>query len=160
MIFLDIDGVFADYRKGFFKILGRDYHTDPKSAWPILDKEPNLFAKLEPLPNARLLFEHIKVLAENYDQGISFLTACPLETGYLTTAKADKTEWVRKYLDFHGPVVCTPGWKYKKAYARVGSILIDDSARNIRDWCSAGGVGILHFDNEVTIKTLSLLLED
>ena len=158
MIFLDLDGVFADYRKGFHKVLGRDYYEDPKAAWPILDQVPNLFATLEPLPYAKVFFNQIHDLADEFDEGLAFLTALPLKTNYLVTADSDKEFWTRKHLDARIPVICVPGWRYKKAYARVGSILIDDSARNIKDWNSSGATGIVHFDNTVTIKTLELLL--
>jgi hypothetical protein len=159
MIYLDLDGVFVDHLVGFRKVLGWDYTEDPKAARAVLDQVDNLFYKLEPLPGAKDFFLDILLMAMHYKEDVTFLTAAPRKTGKLVTVEYDKTAWVREHLDTELPVIVVPGWRYKKAYSKPGSILVDDSARNIVDWSSRGGPGIVHFDNAVTLKTLHLLLE-
>ena len=158
MIYLDLDGVFADFF-GMMRSLGIDYHTDPKAAWAVAEKIPNFFAKLAPMDCAVELFSHVKVLANKSGHEITFLTALPLLTGELHTAAADKTYWVANKLHTSKRVICVSSWAEKSSYANgTDDILIDDSARNIVDWCGHGGVGIVHYNNYNTIKTLELIL--
>jgi 5'(3')-deoxyribonucleotidase len=158
MIYLDLDGVFADYRKGFAKVLGWDYHADPKLAWSILDQEPHLFRQLELLPRAKALLAAIESLAKQTNRSISFLTALPLRTNQLVSAEDDKHWWVRYVLESYHPIICVDNWSRKKDYADIGDILIDDSARNISDWESVGGRGVLYTGPASTCATLEYVL--
>lgn len=158
MIYLDLDGVFADFFATMTS-LGLDYHADPKAAWSVVDKIPNFFAKLPPMGCAVELFNHIKVLANKSGHPITFLTALPMLTGELRTAAADKTYWVANKLHTSTRVVCVSSWAEKSSYVNgTNDILIDDSARNVIDWCRHGGVGIVHYSQPNTIKTLELIL--
>jgi hypothetical protein len=47
----------------------------------------------------------------------------------------------------------------KANYSGSNKILIDDSEKNIRAWNNAGGIGILHKNNEDTIKKLMTYLK-
>ena len=153
---LDLDGVFADFQAGFRKHLGFDYSDDPKLAWSILDKVPHLFRDLQPLPGAVLGF--YKLVAQVGIKNCRVLTALPLPTNKLVTATVDKIYWVIYYLDSDIEVVCVPDWRHKKDFCVPGDILIDDSARNIEDWESAGGVGILHTSFESSLAQLKQLV--
>ena len=158
MIYLDLDGVFADFF-GMMHSLGLDYHKDPKAAWAVAEKIPNFFATLPMIEGADQLFRHIKVMANKSGHEITFLTALPLLTEELRTAAADKKYWVQRVLHTSKRVVCVSHWSEKSAYANgPDSILIDNSAHNIIDWCRHGGVGIVHHNSYNTIKTLELIL--
>lgn len=154
-LYLDLDGVFADYRKGFAKVLGWDYHADHKSAWAILDQEPHLFRYLDLLPQARELLGHLVYMASVTNVEVCFLTALPQLTGELYTAEDDKQYWVRNALGSTLPVICVENWSKKKNYAAFGNILVDDSARNILDWTDAGGIGVLHKNMPTTVWEVS-----
>ena len=138
---LDLDGVFADFDKRFSEIVGFAYHENPKAAWAKLEKIENLFLSLKPLPGALEFFEEIN---ERATRPIRILTALPLLTDKLITAPRDKRAWVAKHLCPSIQVICTDGWGDKKSYCMPGDILVDDSARNIKDWQSVGGIGIHH----------------
>lgn len=158
MIYLDLDGVFADFF-GVMHSLGLDYHADPRAAWAVAEKIPNFFATLPVIEAADQLFKHIKVMANKSGHEITFLTALPLPTGELRTAAGDKTYWVKRMLHTSKRVICVNHWSEKRNYANgTNSILIDDSARNVIDWCGAGSVGIVHHSNYNTLKTLELIL--
>ena len=45
----------------------------------------------------------------------------------------------------------------KRKYAGPNCILIDDRDRNIEQWISSGGIGILHKDYDTTISELEKL---
>lgn len=160
MIYLDLDGVFADYRGSFAKILGRDYHEDPEWAWSFLEQEQELYRKLSLLPGALDLLQSIGRAAAAAGERMTFLTALPLRTGYLATAAEDKVWWVRHVLLSDLPVICVAHWKEKKTYAGPSNVLIDDSARNIVEWQESGGVGILHTTPSLTMQRLDKVLAE
>jgi len=151
IIYLDLDGVFADFKKRFKEIVHFDYETDPAGAWKRLDQVDHLFLTLEPFPGALQFFNKIA------ETGVprKMLTACPRRTGKLVTAAEDKAEWVARYLSPRIEVICTDGWTGKAAYARPDAILIDDMQRNIDAWQAAGGIGIRHTSEENTLMQLA-----
>lgn len=151
IIYLDLDGVFADFKKRFKEIVHFDYDTDPAGAWKRLDQVDHLFLTLEPLPYAHEMFSIIQ------SKGIEtkMLTALPRQTGKLKTAAADKTAWVRQHLSSTIEVICTDGWSGKRVYARPDAILIDDMKRNIDDWREGGGIGIHHTNPADTLAQLA-----
>lgn len=139
---LDLDGVFADMESSVKELTGFEYFINPKLAWNIIDKVDNFFFNLKPLEDAVDLFNYI------YKQSICpirILTALPEPTNKLITAERDKRAWVAKYLSDSVEVICVKNWTYKKTYCRNGDLLVDDSTRNVLDWISAGGQGILHW---------------
>lgn len=154
IIYLDLDGVFADFKKRFKEIVHFDYDEDPAGAWKRLETVDHLFLSLEPFSYAKGFYDTIA------ETGIphKFLTAMPRLTGKLKTAAQDKTEWVHRYLDPQVEVICTDGWRGKAAYARSDAILIDDMQRNIDAWREAGGIGILHRSPSATLLDLASYL--
>lgn len=151
-LFLDLDGVFANFTKAFREHTGLEHYENPKKSWALLEKVDNLFLHLEPLPYAKELFDEIKSRSV-YE--IKFLTALPILNKKLKTAPQDKVDWVREHLCPVTPVICSNGWSDKKRFCTPGDILVDDMERNILDWKTAGGVGILHTDHTNTISILS-----
>lgn len=154
IIYLDLDGVFADFKKRFKEIVHFDYETDPAGAWKRLDQVDHLFLTLEPFPYAHEMF----TIIQSYGVETKMLTALPRTTGKLNTAAADKTAWVRQHLSSTIEVICTDGWSGKAAYAHPAAILIDDMQRNIDAWRAAGGVGIRHTSQEDTLMQLARYL--
>ena len=137
-LYLDLDGVFANF-DGFCNSLGINYLENPSKAWEKLDKVPQLFQKLDPLPAASMLFEIVKSIVPNP----IILTALPILTNELISAPTDKRAWVSMYLDPKLEVLTVPSWSCKKDYAK-GNVLLDDSRRNILDWEYNSGIGIWH----------------
>ena len=90
MIYLDLDGVFADFNGAVQKHCpGLVYQQHSKQIWEVLETIPNFFSTLDVLPDLKL---YDIVLGNDFD--VQFLTALPRATGYLKTAQRDKTDWV------------------------------------------------------------------
>lgn len=153
-IWLDLDGVFADFQSAFELHCGFPYYSDPKKAWSILENVNRLFLSLHPLNGAKEFYEEVK----SFGVDIEFLTALPQLTGKLHTAPLDKRLWVTSNLDPKVEVTCVANWSCKKNFAKPNEILIDDSQRNIDQWVSSGGIGILHRDNKTTLHQLRQFL--
>lgn len=156
MIYLDLDGVFADFQGAIVKHTGiNNYKDDPKGVWEKLEKVPYLFRTLDPIPGSKDLFDAI--VKKHGEHNVQMLTALPLLTGLLTTAAYDKTQWVRTHLSETIVVNCSKGWREKTNWCSGGDILIDDMQRNIIEWEQAGGTGVHHVCNESTRGKMKLL---
>lgn len=153
MIYLDLDGVFADFEKKFQQVCGFKYHENPQLAWSMLDKIDNLFYTLEPLEGAKQMFDIIMDSGEE----VKILTALPLPSGKLVTASDDKKRWVAEFLDPNIEVICATNWRHKKKYCTPGDILVDDMHRNVLEWSQVGGIGIVHTSTDSTLSTLRRL---
>lgn len=152
ILYLDLDGVFADMESAVHRYTGASY--DPKTSWAKIEKVPHFFRQLYPLRGALKFFDIIK---HGSTLPIEFLTASPWETGELHTTIPDKKWWVDRYLCPTTKVNVVKSWKDKGLFAQPGCILVDDSLRNIEDWVACGGTGVHHTSNWDTIQDLRML---
>jgi len=162
MIYLDLDGVFADFNKKAIELIGPNYkEIKANELWKELGKEKHLFLNLDEVPDAQSLFRSIMIIAKEYNQEVAFLTALPYSTGNLSTSKQDKIDWVRKHLSKDIFVHTIIGGINKAKFAKPKDILIDDTERNLVAWQSVGAIPILHQTNhsEPTILRLREVLE-
>jgi hypothetical protein len=153
-IFLDLDGVFANFDGKVTELTGNKYRErDSNDIWNVLDKIPNLFSQLELIPGS------LKIITMLQHHNLEFLTALPMPTGELKTADADKREWIAKNISRTIPVNTIVGGKNKWKFLieNPSAVLIDDYARNIQLWNASSGVGVLHTDVESTLAKLDKL---
>lgn len=134
-IFLDIDGVVADFDAHATAHGKYDDKGQPK--WDTLDLA--WWKSMPAFNGARAFYDALAKQAP-----VKFLTA-PVPSTDCFTGKA---EWVQGFLPERGKfalldlIICHS--KAKQFLAAPRNILIDDRQKNIDEWQAAGGIGILH----------------
>ena len=156
MIYIDCDGVLADFNKKVLELTGTGYNA--KETWKVLEKYPRLFYNLEVMQGAR---ESVAMLVQKFRySNVEVLTALPLLTEQLVTSHKDKVQWVHEKIDPLIQVNTVQHWRYKKYFCNsIDDILIDDNHRNILEWEDAGGRGILHTNWDETLKVVEYCIK-
>ena len=157
-IFVDMDGVVADFDTFASDLLGRKigWHQSKfdltGEEWEKLTTVDRLYYQLPLMPDATKLIAYVRSLSTRFH--VQFLTAVPRRTT-MPDAKADKQAWVDKY--FPGMKMDIGPFSHdKQKWCSPGDILIDDRPSNIEEWMRAGGIAIYHTgDVDKTIKTLN-----
>jgi hypothetical protein len=151
-IYCDMDGVLADFEKGF-KNLSGEYPDEFKQKnsnnkfWNLIDdKGLEFWTSLEWMPGGKQLWNHI----EKYNPDI--LSA----PSYKQSSKEGKRKWIDNNISPSQTVIFKPA-KEKHEYAGENKILIDDRKDTIDRWNNAGGIGILHTNTPDTLKQLKKL---
>jgi hypothetical protein len=157
-IYVDMDGVIADFEKRFKEVTGKlpsDYRTE-KGFGTNFQKivDAGHFATLEKMPGFDILVPFLESL--EIQKCILSSTARPEIN---VQVSVQKMQWLVKVADIHWPKIFVPGKHLKQQYATPNSILIDDTPIVIEEWNAAGGVGILHTDANITVETLKKYLD-
>jgi 5'(3')-deoxyribonucleotidase len=139
-IFVDSDGVVADFEAHYFEYFGHKHNSvSDEDMWKSINSYPEFFRNLPLLPGA---VENITNLIK-CGWHVEILTACP-KSNYAHSALMKKLFFREKF----GPdlrVLPVLGGKNKVLFMhKPGDILIDDFAKNIKPWQEAGGIGIVH----------------
>ncbi|MCK5138651.1 MAG: hypothetical protein KAQ85_02310 [Thermodesulfovibrionia bacterium] len=149
-LYLDLDGVLANFDKGFHAIAKRspvgfeDKHgTD--AFWKTVYENPTFFQDLEPYP---YLMNLIDLCAGHSVEPLCILSA-PSKVN-TPLCMIQKRLWVDKHLSPKFPAIFTKD-KYK--YAAPNTLLIDDHQRNLTKWEAEGGVPYLFETHEQSVMT-------
>ena len=138
-LFLDADGVLADFDAGVQALLGMDYHAFVRKRgiggfWRELAKAPDFYARLPEMSDARELFEAVEHLKP------TILTGLPLGKW----AAPQKVAWAAKH--FPGTPIITTMARDKHHHMDPGDVLVDDR-ENHREAYEAHGVVFIHHRN-------------
>jgi 5'(3')-deoxyribonucleotidase len=160
-IFLDMDGVVADWQSFVKSVVGRDLPEGqrwPDEDWRQLIQIQRIYRDLQPLPYAQELVARVLALAQVSQYEVKFLTAVPRRNDF-PYAFEDKVHWANNH--FPGiPVWFGPYSQDKQRRAAPGQVLIDDRITNINEWRAAGGYGIHHTgDFQTTLQDLREFLQ-
>ena len=137
-LYLDCDGVLANFDEGFMKLYGIEpkLYEDRYGSqvfWDEIRHVPGgFFHHLDIMPDAMELFNAVKHLRP------IILTGCPAGNW----AHAQKIAWGAKH--FPGIPVATCLSKNKRDFCQPGDILVDDTLKYRHLWKEAGGVFIHH----------------
>jgi len=146
-IYVDMDGVLADFFGSWAKLMGKDNYRDIKDVEPALQKikdTENFWLDLPLTNNAKGLLGLIKKVKGEYKILSSPLPGDP-------NSEPHKREWIKKHLDFFPPtdvIITHDKAKYATQKDGTPNILIDDYGVNINKWESSGGIGFKHKDHK------------
>ena len=147
-LFLDADGVLADFDLGARRLLG----ASPKqfiarhgrgAFWKRLAKAPDFYARLPEMPDARQLFDAVKHLEP------TILTGLPLGSW----AAPQKVEWAAEH--FPGVPIITCMARDKHKHMHSGDVLVDDREKHRAEYEAAGVVFVHHKNAEDSLRQLA-----
>jgi len=149
-LYLDYDGVLADFDTGFFNFTGmksaeyEDTHGS-KVFWNVIRSHKSFFEHLPLMPDALELFDAVKHVRPIILTGVPF-------GGWAAPQK-----YKHRDKHFSGiPVVTCPS-KDKCLFCQPGDILVDDLEKYKHLWEAAGGTFILHTSAKNSILKLTEL---
>lgn len=147
-LFLDADGVLADFDEGARRLLGmvpRQFEAKHGRGafWKRLAAAKNFYATLPEMPDARLLFDAVEHLEP------TILTGLPLGNW----AAPQKVEWAAEH--FPGVPIITCMARDKHKHMKAGDVLVDDRENHRRAYEAAGVVFVHHKDAATTLRKLA-----
>jgi hypothetical protein len=159
-IYLDMDGVLADFFHEYAKLAGvtsgsyRD--IPPAKADPTLNKMigTDFFHRLPKFPTADSLIKLVLTYVKTYG-----ICSSPLRGDHANSGHW-KREWIKDNLNPQPAEIVITGQKEHYAVNADGSpnILIDDRGTNIVAWRARGGIGIKYQADEDSLNVVSQAL--
>jgi hypothetical protein len=136
-LFLDCDGVLADFDAGARAILGMssrqfEQRHGRREFWRRVASAPDFYANLPLMPDARLLFDAVAHLSP------TILTGLPLGNW----AAPQKIRWAAEH--FPGTRIITCMARDKFRHMTGEDVLVDDREDHRGKWEEAGGTFIHH----------------
>ena len=146
IIYLDFDGVLANFYDNFMAITGANY---PHLSRGLADAHWQTyvhaggFASNPLLPGAQAFVSTLMALPGVQVQG---LTSCGGERrGTHQAVTAQKESWLAEHFGEVGlQAHIVTNWTDKARYARANALLLDDSHRNCQAFITAGGHAVHH----------------
>ncbi len=148
-LFLDCDGVLADFDAGARDVLGgmtpAQYQSRHSrgSFWKALAAAPDFYNSLPLMSDAQALFDAVEHL------GPTILTGLPMGKW----AEPQKRAWAARH--FPGLPVITCFARDKHRHGLEGDVLVDDSLRLAEAWQSMGGTFVHHANADASLKELA-----
>jgi hypothetical protein len=149
-LFLDCDGVLADFVKGATNILGmhpsefEDQYGEAEM-WNRIEAKQDFFGTLEPMQDSYELFDAVKHLNP------IILTGRPRGEW----AIEQKLKFRDKYYPETEMIVCRSADKIK--YAKAGDVIVDDWYKYKHLWVNGGGIWVMHTSAKDSIRQLKEL---
>ena len=147
-LFLDADGVLADFDQGVRQLLGmRPKEFIAKHGrgtfWKRLANAKNFYGTLPEMPDAQQLFDAVKHLQP------TILTGLPLGRW----AAPQKVEWAAEH--FPGVPIITCMARDKHKHMHPGDVLVDDREKHRAEYEAAGAVFVHHKNAEDSVRQLA-----
>ena len=151
-LFLDCDGVLADFDAGAKQVLGLLPHAfeqrhGRREFWKRIARADEFYARLPLMPDARLLFDAVAHLHP------IILTGLPIGDW----AGPQKVRWAEEH--FPGTPIITCMARDKFRHMTGPDVLVDDRADHRDKWEDAGGIFVHHRDARSSLEQLSEIFE-
>jgi len=153
-LFVDLDGVLADFEKGVRLITGKEpSELHPRSMWPAIARSRDFYNHLEWMPDGKNLWQAVKSFHP------VILTGLPMGKW----AEPQKRSWCERELGKEIPVITGMSrhktelalqWMEENGFSEKRPILIDDRLKLKEPWKAAGGQFILHLNSAESIGEL------
>jgi 5'(3')-deoxyribonucleotidase len=157
-IYFDMGGVLADFDRGVRDLCGLEpvdqmaaTNEDNDRLWAAVAKVDHYYGRLEMIPGADAM---LRILMEKYGDRVEILTGIPKPKRNIVHAKTDKIQWMRRNFGPDIKVNVVYREEKKERCTGKGDILIDDYRKNIDEWISYGGTGILFQDAESAMQEM------
>ena len=149
-LFLDCDGVLADFNKRAIDIVGmppREFEdkVGEKKFWDMIYGTSDFFLSLDPMTDAYDLVNAVRHLNP------IILTGKPRGDW----AIKQKLGWRDKYFPDLEMIVCPSRDKIK--FAKPGDVIVDDWAKHKQTWINGGGIWVMHTSAADSIRQLKEL---
>ena len=147
-LYVDMDGVLTDFQKRFMKystLTPEEYQEqyDLERFWNLIKKGGvGYWVGMDWMSDGKTLWNFVKHLNPT-------ILSSPSQQ---EESKIGKHLWIRKHIP-GTKTILTPA-SMKQKHSGENHILIDDRKKNIDQWESQGGIGILHTDAFSTIERL------
>jgi 5' nucleotidase, deoxy (Pyrimidine), cytosolic type C protein (NT5C) len=147
-LFLDCDGVLADFEAGAREVLGGltpaefEERYSKREFWRRLASAPEFYNMLPLMPDARILFEAVAHLRP------TILTGLPIGNW----AAPQKVAWAERHFPDTPIITCMARDKYR--YMTAGDVLVDDREDHRTKWEDAGGIFVTHKNAERSLAAL------
>jgi len=147
-LFLDMDGVLADFDAGAKALLGTtpaefEARRGKSEFWRRIAKAPNFYGTLPEMPDARRLFEAVEHLQP------TILTGLPLGKW----AAPQKVAWAAEHLP--GVPIITCMARDKHLHMKPGDVLVDDRENHRAAYEREGVVFVHHKNAEDSLRQLA-----
>jgi hypothetical protein len=147
-LFLDCDGVLADFNAGAIEFLGMtpaqfEQRFSKGEFWQRLARHGDFYGALPEMADAQQLFQAVKHLKP------TILTGLPLGTW----AAPQKERWAATH--FPGVPIITTMARQKHLHMERGDVLVDDRENHRHLWDKAGGIFIHHKNAADSIRQLA-----
>jgi len=149
-LFLDCDGVLADFDAGAEALLGMSVRAfearhGKREFWRRLTQAPDFYARLPEMPDARRLFDAVAHLQP------TILTGLPMGNW----AAPQKVRWAAEH--FPGVPIITCMARDKHKHMARQDVLVDDRETHRAAYEEAGVVFIHHRNAEQSLRELALI---
>ena len=146
-IFVDCDGVLADFDKAAEKLLGmparafEDEHGSDEF-WRRIGESERFYRNLDLMPEAEFLMDSLR------HKDPIILTGSPAQLRWY--AYIDKNDWAREKFGKNQKVIICQS-KNKFMFAEPGDVIIDDWPKHRKSWEDVGGIWIPYENDAVEI---------
>jgi len=153
-LFVDMDGVLADFDRGIYELCGkRPEALEKKEVWATIHKHYD---------EGKFFFKHLPLMADAMELWSNLELYHPViltATGHsIPTSAEEKRWWAKQYFPKADILFVEDGADKHTVMGRDWpknpNILIDDRSKAIDPWIDAGGVGILHVSAIQSLKEL------
>lgn len=146
MIYVDMDGVVADFDKGILNYFGEPYSEKiANQFWNYTVKDIQFFDGLSPINEG---LDMVREISESND--VCFMTSTGGMPHHIDIAK-QKLDWLHRYGFGDKPVAFCLNTEGKGKYSYPGAVLIDDRQKVCNAWEKRGGKSFL-FTRECALE--------